>query len=120
MPARETLAQILSAADPPEDPAQFASGYAVCELGEHHRGEHADHLWDCDNPDQAVWFLWTETKHRFVTLRWCPAEQANGDACGLYTDHPQDHTWNVIDPTQEAMKADIAAHPERWGLRREY
>ncbi|MEU8989954.1 hypothetical protein AB0C98_26585 [Streptomyces sp. NPDC048558] len=114
LPARETIAQIITADDPPAHPARFASGYAVCELGDGHGGEHADHLWDCANPDEAVWFLWSETDHQFVTFSWCPDERANGDACGLYAEHPPEHSWDVVDPTQEALKQDVTAHPERW------
>lgn len=120
LPLRETLALFLAGA-----PVDFAGGegtYALCELAENHPGEHADHLWDGDGPDDAVWFLWagegagTGCRYRFATLAWCPASAADGDACGLHAGHPPPHAWDVRDPTVEALARDVAEAPERWGL----
>ncbi|MBR7677010.1 hypothetical protein [Streptomyces daliensis] len=115
LPARQTLSQILAADDPPDDLAGVASGYAVCELGAHAEGEHAAHMWDSPEPECAVWFLWSDTGHRFATLTWCDAE-CKGDACGLHAEHPSAHLWDVVDPTTEALAHDLAAHPECWGF----
>ena len=50
LPGAETLALIYTAdmtPDPEElqdHPVEFAAGYAVCELGEGHDGDHIDHI----------------------------------------------------------------------------
>ncbi|MFI6350504.1 hypothetical protein [Streptomyces sp. NPDC050560] len=118
LPVPETLLRAGAAGDPPEDPVWCANGYAACELGAGHEGEHADHLWDVPGPYAAVWFLWNDGDggHRFATLRWCTAVPHGGHGCELYAGHPPGHSWAVVDPTHEALTADIAAHPERWGL----
>jgi hypothetical protein len=118
---REALALVLAAHSPADFDA-IELGHVLCELGERHPGEHADHLWDGADPDDAVWFLWAGEEggggvpYRFATLAWCPASADDGDACGLHAGHPPPHAWDVSDPTVLALARDVAEAPERWGL----
>ncbi|MFI6344718.1 hypothetical protein [Streptomyces sp. NPDC050560] len=119
LPVPETLLRTAAAGEPPEDPVWFANGYAACELAEGHDGDHADHLWDVEGPDAAMWLRWHDDGgggHRFATLAWCTTAHPGGDPCELYAGHPPGHSWAVADPTHEALTADMAAHPEHWGL----
>ncbi|GGY91060.1 hypothetical protein CP967_26625 [Streptomyces nitrosporeus] len=114
LPPVETIVQLLMSSDPPEHPTKAVSGHAVCELGDGHDGEHADHVWDEDARDGAIWFLWNGSRHRFLALPWCPVKAAGGDACELYEEHPADHSWDVEDPVRQALWDDIDRNPDRW------
>jgi len=116
MPVREVLALLKSAPEGTYDTAEFADGYVCCELAEGHAGEHADFLWDGAARDEGQWFLWGEDGFRFEVLRWCDASHVDGDACGLFDAHTLVHAWDIVDPTSEALLADLIANPEKWGL----
>ncbi|BAU83095.1 hypothetical protein SLA_2162 [Streptomyces laurentii] len=107
--------------DPPPHPEEFATGHATCELGETHDGDHAEFLWFTEKSFAATWLRWSDADtHTIVTLPCCTALTTTGDGCGLYADHPSDHSWAVTDPTREALRADLMAHPERFGLPPDY
>ncbi|MEV7278129.1 hypothetical protein [Streptomyces sp. NPDC093111] len=101
-------------------PDHVAGEMAMCELGEKHPGAHADHLWDIgDSPEtfRCVWLQWDDHEHTIASLPHCEAYEAVPErVCGLYADHPAEHSWDVVDPTREALRADIIANPERYGL----
>ncbi|MFF2845874.1 hypothetical protein ACFVT5_06035 [Streptomyces sp. NPDC058001] len=87
---------------------------ARCELGHEHDGEHADHVWDWDHkPTHALWARWnTDATIRFETLHWCETQSEGGpddDACTLYLNHAQEHSWNVHDPETEAPHREALA-----------
>lgn len=83
-------------------------GYPMCELGEGHEGEHAQYCWDDDVAGGAVWFRWRGLGGRFVLLAWCETVGgAYGDACTLFRDHSAAHSWDVTDPTLEAVRQDL-------------
>ncbi|MEE1930369.1 hypothetical protein V1J52_19650 [Streptomyces sp. TRM 70351] len=90
----------------PDQPVRPA--YVLCELGEGHDHDHAQMLWEDDVDDGAVWVRWKEDRATFAELRWCPELTPAGDGCGLFTDHPSAHGWDVVDPTREALVAELA------------
>ncbi|MGW7352994.1 hypothetical protein [Streptomyces sp. NPDC054784] len=116
LPFRETLAQILTCEDPPDRPVLLAAGHALCELAERHDADHAHHLWEHLSPDHALWFRWNDTAHRFQSLPWCTALRGGDETCGLHADHPPPHSWDVHDPSRDAVLDEITSDPERWGL----
>ncbi len=107
---------------PPDHVARLATpdrpmeaGYVLCELGEGHGGVHAGALWDDDANDGAVWACWDGDGRCLAGLPWCPATTGGGDACGLFAGHPAGHSWEVVDPTQEAVLAHLEReHPHPW------
>ncbi|MFJ4572782.1 hypothetical protein ACIP4W_15395 [Streptomyces sp. NPDC088846] len=103
---------------PPEDvanqipPGHSAhSGHILCELGEGHDDDHAQMLWD--DADNAVWVRWNNRKATLTQVPWCPVLDSRGDACGMFADHPAGHSWDVTDPTWEALRA-VLAVATRW------
>ncbi|MEU1088425.1 hypothetical protein ACFYPN_27800 [Streptomyces sp. NPDC005576] len=69
-----------------------------CVLGEQHPGEHAYLLWDDDRLGGGVWVRWTPGRmYRVVLLRCTGHDEVRGP-CGLFTDHPSGHSWEVVDP----------------------
>ncbi|WP_326697254.1 hypothetical protein OG909_07880 [Streptomyces sp. NBC_01754] len=104
---------------PPDHIARLATpdrpmeaGYVLCELGEEHADEHAGALWDDDANGGAVWARWDGARRRLTRLPWCPAKDDRGDACGLFAGHPSGHSWDVADPTEEAILAHLVReHP---------
>ncbi|MEE1929252.1 hypothetical protein V1J52_13870 [Streptomyces sp. TRM 70351] len=87
-------------------------GYVTCELGEGHDAAHARMLWADAEDDGALWVRWKEGRATFTELRWCTALSPQDDGCGLFTDHPSAHSWDVTDPTREALvKALELRHP---------
>ncbi|AEN09708.1 MULTISPECIES: hypothetical protein [unclassified Streptomyces] len=88
------------------------AGHVLCELGEGHDDDHAGVLWDDDANDGAVWARWDGYRRCLVGLPWCTATDVEGDACGLFAGHPSGHSWEVVDPTQEAILAHLVQeHP---------
>lgn len=84
--------------------------YVSCELAEEHDEMHASFLDDIDG--SAVWFVWRSLCGRFLLMPWCEAPAENGDACTLYRDHPAGHSWEVTDPTIDALCDELARqHP---------
>ncbi|MFD5031300.1 hypothetical protein ACFVWX_31885 [Streptomyces sp. NPDC058220] len=109
------MLELLMSGNPPAELMEAVATHAVCELGEGHGGEHADHVWDEDERGGAMWFLWTDSAHRFAVLRWCETLAADPDeACTVFAEHPSAHSWAVVDPVREALWADVERHPERW------
>ncbi|MEU0920012.1 hypothetical protein [Streptomyces cyaneofuscatus] len=89
-------------------------GHVLCELGEHHEGhDHAAMLWDEGGQDGgAVWAWWNGERTQLVPLPWCRALDPRDDACGLFAGHPSGHSWEVTDPTHEAITRVLAhQHP---------
>ncbi|MDT0489133.1 hypothetical protein RM717_01265 [Streptomyces griseus] len=83
--------------------------HVLCELGEDHGDDHADMVWDeGGRPGSAVWARWNGRDVKLASLPWCPALTAEEDACGLFADHPSAHTWDVTDPTLEALRQELA------------
>ncbi|MGW8450475.1 hypothetical protein ACWGLO_03155 [Streptomyces niveus] len=90
----------------PERPAH--AGHVACELGEHD-GDHAQLLWTEDERDGAVWARWSTASACIEFRPWCGALTDNPDeACGLFKSHPAGHSWQVTDPTREALRAVLA------------
>ncbi|MEV7054197.1 hypothetical protein AB0N95_01835 [Streptomyces microflavus] len=89
------------------------AGYVLCELGEHHDGHHAGMLWDEGvRPGSAVWARWDAEQTELVPLPWCSALDTRDEACGLFAGHPSGHSWQVTDPTHEAITRHLAEqHP---------
>ncbi|MFD6800788.1 hypothetical protein [Streptomyces cyaneofuscatus] len=98
-------------------------GHVLCELGEDHEGDadHATMLWDEGGlPGSAVWVRWNTERTELAPLPWCPALDPRNDACGLFAGHPPGHSWEVADPTDEAITRVLAAqHPHLFPERRE-
>ncbi|RLL68065.1 hypothetical protein [Streptomyces sp. Z26] len=46
----------------------------------------------------------------------CTALRGDDETCGLYADHPPPHSWDVHDPSRDAVLDEITTDPERWGL----
>ncbi|MFE6031599.1 hypothetical protein [Streptomyces niveus] len=91
----------------PERPAN--PGYVYCELGGDHDGDHAQFLWDEDVKGGAVWVQWNADRRRLVVLPWCAVHRTDRDeACGFFANHQSAHSWDVEDPTREALKVDLA------------
>ncbi|NEB36560.1 hypothetical protein [Streptomyces sp. SID14515] len=90
-------------------------GHVLCELGEDHGAEHAAMLWDeGGRPGRAIWARWNAERARLTPLPWCAALDTRNedDACGLFGGHPAGHSWEVIDPTDEAITRILAErHP---------
>ncbi|MEU3974405.1 hypothetical protein [Streptomyces bacillaris] len=88
---------------------ELRDGHVLCELGEDHEDDHAVMLDDVDDGfGGAVWARWNETGVRTVLLPWCPAGPPEDRACGLFMDHGSGHGWEVIDPTTEAIRRELA------------
>ncbi|MFF2845138.1 hypothetical protein ACFVT5_02235 [Streptomyces sp. NPDC058001] len=84
---------------------EYAPTRTHCELALGHPGEHADHVWDWDHePDRALWARWdTGGAMRFESVRWCETSGGpDADACTLYREHAQGHSWSLRDPATEA------------------
>lgn len=91
------------------------AGHVLCELGEAHDAAHAAMLWDeGGRPGSAVWIRWGAERARLAPLPWCSALDTRNkdDACGLFGGHPSDHSWEITDPTDEAITRELARrHP---------
>ncbi|MEU3435824.1 hypothetical protein [Streptomyces sp. NPDC006863] len=91
------------------------AGHILCELGEHHDGDHATMLWDEGaHPASAVWVHWHTHRARLLPHSWCAAldPRDTDNACGLFAGHPPGHSWDITDPTDEAITHDLARqHP---------
>lgn len=91
------------------------AGHVLCELGEAHEAAHAAMLWDeRGRPGRAVWIRWGAEPARLLPLPWCPARGPRNadDACGLLNGHPSGHSWDITDPTDEAITGELARqHP---------
>ncbi|MFJ6612601.1 hypothetical protein ACIQPT_20255 [Streptomyces sp. NPDC091289] len=89
------------------------AGHVLCELGEGHDGDHAAMLWDeGGRPGRGVWAWWNAERARLAPLPWCSALDTRNEACGLFGGHPAGHSWEVTDPTDEAITQEIAhQHP---------
>lgn len=104
-------------------------GHVLCELGEDHENhqnhrdgaDHAAMLWDEGGRyGGAVWARWNGERTRLVSLPWCRALDPRNDACGLFAGHPSGHSWEVTDPTAEAITRLLAEqHPHLFPERRE-
>ncbi|MFF8554071.1 hypothetical protein ACF058_14670 [Streptomyces sp. NPDC015501] len=128
LPPGEALAVLLSMDDGPDDAGELLGGkpYVLCELGEHGElGEHAARLWTAETePPVSLWFLWTDSTgghrvhHRFTALPLCPVrihhvKENYRQWCGLYDDHPGNHSFHVTDPLRDAHHAQIRSDAER-------
>ncbi|MEV7899975.1 hypothetical protein AB0O63_38135, partial [Streptomyces cyaneofuscatus] len=99
----------------------------LCELGEDHENhkvdaDHAAMLWDEGGRyGGAVWVRWNTERAELVPLPWCSAlDPCNEEACGLFAGHPSGHSWEVIDPTDEAITRVLAEqYPHLFPERRE-
>ncbi|MFE7536845.1 hypothetical protein ACFU67_21510 [Streptomyces rhizosphaericola] len=88
---------------------ELQDGHVLCELGENHEDDHAVMLDDTDGTfGGALWARWNETSGRITLLPWCPAGLPEDRACGLFVDHGSGHGWEVIDPTTEAIRRELA------------
>ncbi|MGW5067783.1 hypothetical protein ACWEQJ_16965 [Streptomyces cyaneofuscatus] len=90
------------------------AGHVLCELGEEHDDQHAAMLWDeGGRPGSAVWVRWTGSGLAKLTpLPWCPAHDTRNEACELFAAHPSRHSWDITDPTHEAITQLLAKqHP---------
>ncbi|MFJ9621025.1 hypothetical protein [Streptomyces sp. NPDC101181] len=93
---------------PPGEPPEAA--HVLCELGGGHDGDHAAMLWDeGGRPGSAVWARWSGDRARLVSHPWCPVRDARQEACELFADHRSGHSWEVTDPTYEAIARALAA-----------
>lgn len=118
LPPPEHVVRYAVPGEPPE------AGYVLCELAEHHTGEHAALLWDVDASREGVWVRWhgsggcssgggSGERARLAGLAWCAAVDArSGDACGLFAGHPSAHDFDVVDPTLVEMDAHLDGHPD--------
>lgn len=98
------------------------AGYVLCELGEGHGDRHAAMLWDeGGRPGGAVWARWNTTgRAALAPLPWCAALDSRNEACGLFAGHPPGHSWEVTDPTDDAITRLLAEqHPRLFPERRE-
>ncbi|MET9975852.1 hypothetical protein ACFYOI_00255 [Streptomyces microflavus] len=90
------------------------AGHVLCELGERHDDDHAAMLWDeGGRPGSAVRVRWKGSgSARLTPLPRCPALDTRDEACGLFAAHPSAHSWDVTDPTVEAITREPARrHP---------
>ncbi|MYR95555.1 MULTISPECIES: hypothetical protein [unclassified Streptomyces] len=90
------------------------AGHVLCELGEEHDDQHAAMLWDeGGRPGSAVWVRWKGSGlAKLVPLPWCPALDPSNEACELFAAHPSAHSWDIKDPTDEAItRILIRQHP---------
>ncbi|CAD5946175.1 MULTISPECIES: hypothetical protein [Streptomyces] len=101
-------------------------GHVLCELGEDHENhkgdaDHAAMLWDEGGRyGGAVWARWNTERTELVPLPWCSALDSRNEACGLFAGHPPPHSWEVTDPTDEAITRVLAErHPHLFPERRE-
>ncbi|MYV63537.1 hypothetical protein GTW37_34540, partial [Streptomyces sp. SID4931] len=65
-------------------------------------------------PGSAVWVQWDTEHAQLLPLPWCTVRDPRNadDACALFTGHPSGHSWEVTDPTDEAITRDLARlHP---------
>ncbi|WP_435856011.1 hypothetical protein [Streptomyces physcomitrii] len=104
LPAPEHLARFAVPGFPLQD------GHVLCELGEGHADDHAQMLWDDDLNSEGIWVRWggSGSTATLTGLPWCPATDDRGDACWLFAGHPSGHAWQVVDPTMEALGAEMA------------
>ncbi|MEW2069971.1 hypothetical protein [Streptomyces sp. NPDC007346] len=88
------------------------AGHVLCELGEDHDDQHAAMLWDeGGRPGSAVWVRWKGSgRARLTSCPWCPALDTRDEACELFADHPRAHSWDITDPTDEAITRHLAGH----------
>ncbi|CAM5383202.1 hypothetical protein ACTFBT_27075 [Streptomyces microflavus] len=90
------------------------AGHVLCELGEDHDDQHAAMLWDeGGRPGSAVWVRWKGSGRAGLTsLSWCPAHGTRNEACELFAAHSSAHSWDITDPTVEAITLVLARqHP---------
>ncbi|MGZ2360692.1 hypothetical protein LRE75_29105 [Streptomyces sp. 372A] len=120
LPVEDVLLGMRQVGAPTECLAAFPEGYALCELGEH-EGDHATFVWETNSVTHGLWFVWNAAKCQLTITPWCAQEHRPdgwGSACHFFAEHPSAHSWAVRDPTQEALAADMDAHPENYGLPR--
>ncbi|WP_050491177.1 hypothetical protein [Streptomyces sp. NRRL WC-3540] len=94
LPPDEALPALLAMDDGPDDAEDLLEDkpYVLCELGEHDEtAEHASRLWTAETePPASLWFL-----------------------CGLYEDHPGNHSFHITDPLRDAHHAHIRHNAQR-------
>ncbi|MEU0845345.1 hypothetical protein ABZ370_38575 [Streptomyces sp. NPDC005962] len=110
--------ELVKSSYPPEKPLETLRDlgpYAMCELGEGHEGEHADHIWSEDRDGAAIWMLWDDDGHRFEHPQWCAVATDDGnDTCHLYLGHPVNHSWEITDPSREALREQVMRDFGHW------
>lgn len=121
LPVAQVLFGMQLVGAPIECLAVFPEGFALCELGAHEDedSDHAVFVWETTNIDQGLWFWWNDTESKLAIAPWCGQSSASGvsgSACHLFAQHPSAHSWDVHDPTHEALKADLFANPEKYGF----
>jgi hypothetical protein len=58
---------------------------------------------------------------RLLFMAWCEAPAENGDGCTFFRDHSAGHSWEVTDPTIDALCDDLARrHPHLFPDREMY
>lgn len=102
LPLMDAIAQLVVRDGDP----LWADEMIPCELGALPDHEHAGLVGDCDSDQTvALWLTWTEDGHQVVWLPWCQEDQpSTDDACGLFHSHPSGHSWQVTDPTRDALR----------------
>ncbi|MFI1805340.1 hypothetical protein ACH415_17225 [Streptomyces californicus] len=128
LPHDEALPALLAMDDGPDDAEDLLDDkpYVLCELGEHDETtEHAARLWTAETePPASLWFLWTTSAgghrvhHRLVLLALCPyrihrLRENYRQWCGLYEDHPGNHSFHITDPLRDAHHAHIRHNAQR-------
>ncbi|MCT2591168.1 hypothetical protein LHJ74_14835 [Streptomyces sp. N2-109] len=88
-------------------------GWALCELAEDHDDRHATFICDLKRPgpELTIWWMWGPGGGEFVMRHPCPGTTTgdeSGDACTLFHAHPSGHSWQVTDPTMEALRQELA------------
>ncbi|MEH0420397.1 hypothetical protein [Streptomyces sp. B21-083] len=76
--------------------AEYVDRAVQCQLSSHDDGEHYGLLNDAGEYGTALWLRWLgRTEVESVVLTDCPvvAPGPDGDGCGLFTDHTEQHTW---------------------------
>lgn len=71
-------------------------------------------LWDeGGRPGSAVRVRWKGSGLAGLTsLPWCPAHGIRNEACELFASHSSAHSWDITDPTGEAITLVLARqHP---------
>lgn len=108
LPPPDHLVALAPAGHRPE------AGHVLCELGEEHDDQHAAMLWDeGGRPGSAVWVRWKGSGlAKLMPLAWCPVRDPRNQACELFAAHPSAHSWDIADPTDEAITLVLARqHP---------
>ncbi|MFE4690240.1 hypothetical protein ACFRH6_09310 [Streptomyces sp. NPDC056749] len=72
---------------------------------ENHDVDHAGYLWDAGR-EGAYWCRWRGAGITLVLVPYCGARHPRADeVCTLFAEHPEGHSWEVRDPTIEALRA---------------